>query len=209
MLDNTKLFYDLVAEKTANEWYDNELLLKTIQDFMKHLPENPKVLDLGCGPGHESMRLYKCGARVMGIDFSSESIKIAKERCPQCNFKELDFRNLDHRIGEFDGIFANASLIHIAPKEMNNVLSKISNVLKDGGYVLVTLIEGEGIHDEWSNMTVAGRKLRRTVYCYKKESFIDKARHYNLEYISKGVLDESLLVYGWRAYIFKKTNQKN
>lgn len=206
MSDNTKLFYDLVAEKTADEWYDNDLLLKTVEDFMSYLPDNPKVLDLGCGPGHESMRLYKCGARVVGVDFSSESIKIAKERCPQCNFKELDFRSLDHRIGKFDGIFANASLIHIAPKEMNNILKRINNVLKNNGYMLITLIEGVGVHEEWSNMTVDGKELRRTVYCYKKENIINKAKKHSFEYINKGVLDESLLEYGWRAYIFKKIN---
>ncbi|MTI61207.1 MAG: class I SAM-dependent methyltransferase [Firmicutes bacterium] len=207
MPDNTKLFYDLVAEKTADEWYDNDLLLKTIEDFMNYLPDKPKVLDLGCGPGHESMRLYHCGARVVGVDFSSESIKIAKERCPQCNFKELDFRNLNHNIGKFDGVFANAFFIHIAPEEMNNILNRVNNVLKDNTYMLITLIEGEGIHEEWSNMTVAGKKLKRTVYCYKKESIINKAKSYSFEYINEGFLDDTLLEYGWRAYIFKKSEQ--
>lgn len=77
MENEIKLFYDLTAKKTADEWYKEEILMPTIQDFMKLLPKNPRVLDLGCGPGHESMRLNRAGAKVVGIDFSEECIAIA------------------------------------------------------------------------------------------------------------------------------------
>jgi len=45
-----------------------------IQEFVSLLPHNPRVLDLGCGPENESMRLHYAGADVLGIDFSKECI---------------------------------------------------------------------------------------------------------------------------------------
>ena len=102
MEDNTKRFYDLTAEQTADEWYENDILMPTILDFLSLLPERPKILDLGCGPGYESMRLASVGAEVIGVDFSPECIRVAKERCPQCRFVLVDFRHLDRSFGEFD-----------------------------------------------------------------------------------------------------------
>lgn len=61
MRGEIRLFYDLTAEETADRWYKEEVLKPTIQDFISLLPKHPKVLDLGCGTGHESMRLAQAG----------------------------------------------------------------------------------------------------------------------------------------------------
>ena len=55
MDDETRLFHDLEAERIADEWYANDVLVPTIQEFLSLLPDKPKVLDLGCGPGYESI----------------------------------------------------------------------------------------------------------------------------------------------------------
>jgi len=65
-----KIFYDLTAERTADEWYKEEILKPTILDFVSLLSDHPRILDLGCGTGHESMRLASTGADVLGIGFS-------------------------------------------------------------------------------------------------------------------------------------------
>jgi trans-aconitate methyltransferase len=92
--DDTKRFYDATADKVADEWYPNDVLMPTIREFLSHLPPKPRVLDLGCGPGHESMRLTSAGARVFGLDFSDECISVARQRCSQCQFEVADFRDL-------------------------------------------------------------------------------------------------------------------
>jgi len=99
------------------------------------LPEKPRVLDLSCGSGYESMRLASAGAEVTRIDFSYECIKIARERCPQCQFELMDFRKLDSRFGKFDGIFASGSLIHTKPADLPNVLKRVAGALDEGGNI--------------------------------------------------------------------------
>jgi len=129
MNDGIKAFYDATAQFTADEWYPNDLLLPSIVDFISLLPEKPLVLDLGCGPGHESKRLSKAGAIVTGIDFSEKCIAIAKQRSPECNFIVGDIRSLKNDIGIFDGIFACASLIHISRNELTLVFKNIGTIL--------------------------------------------------------------------------------
>ncbi len=73
-------YYDATAGETAKEWYPNTVLLPTLRELVALLPKRPRVLDLGCGAGYESMRLHSLGAEIVGIDFSPESIK----RTPPC-----------------------------------------------------------------------------------------------------------------------------
>ena len=85
-MGDVERFYDLTAERTAREWYPNDILLPTQRELMALLPPRPRVLDLGCGPGYEAMRLHSLGADVTGVDISSESVRIAQERNPACRF---------------------------------------------------------------------------------------------------------------------------
>jgi 2-polyprenyl-3-methyl-5-hydroxy-6-metoxy-1,4-benzoquinol methylase len=201
-MNEIKTFYDLTAEQTADEWYANDILNSSVLDFVKRLPKHPKVLDLGCGPGHESMRLAGAGADVVGVDFSEECIKAARERCPGVIFEVLDFRELDQRFGTFDGVWACASLIHIEPEALPDVLRRTAAVLKRNGYLIVMVMTGEGILEEKSNLEVDGRKLRRTVYGYTRESFTAIAEKAGFDFVSEGYLDPSISARGWESYIY-------
>lgn len=206
MQNDIKLFYDLTAERTADEWYKEEILKPTILDFISLLPDHPRILDLGCGPGHESMRLASTGADVVGVDFSKECIRIARERCPRCKFDVLDFRQLDLRYGKFQGVFACASLIHIEPEILPDVIRRIRNILADNGYLAILVQDGEGIDISKSLLEVDGRKLQRTVYCYTKDNLVSISNEGGLKFIRSGYLDNRLIEYGWRNYIFGIAN---
>lgn len=209
MKNDIKLFYDLTAEKTADEWYEEELLKPTIVDFVSLFSYKPDILDLGCGTGHESMRLAKTGANVVGIDFSEESIKIAKERNPHCKFEVKDFRFIDESIGKFDGIFACASLIHIAPEEISDVMNNISNILKDNGLISIIIVDGEGIKEDWSLLEVDGKQLRRTFYLYSKERILKETKRVEMKLVREGYLAPKLTEYDWKNYIFKMNKKEN
>lgn len=201
MDEETQLFYDLTAEQTADVWYANDVLMPTIKDFLSLLPDQPRVLDLGCGPGYESMRLHAAGADVVGVDFSAESIRIARERCPQCRFFELDFRRLDDRWGTFDGVFASASLIHISPEEFSAVLEGIARLLDDQGKLMAIVRDGEGMRE--SRPEVDGRALRRVIYLYSKER-LESLASSSFRAVREGYLAPEVFDDGWRCYILEK-----
>ena len=200
MDDETKLFYNLTAQKSADEWYENYMLMPSIEEFVALLPENPKVLDLGCGGGYESMRLTKAGAQVLGVDFSEESIRIAKERCPEANFELIDFRQLEGaNLGRFDGIFACASLIHISQEELPGVFAQIHGILKGNGFVIAIVRDGEGIWEGWPE--VDGQKIKRIVYLHSIDTLTVAASGF--KYVKQGYLAPELIENGWRSHIFQ------
>jgi ubiquinone/menaquinone biosynthesis C-methylase UbiE len=199
MDSDTKKLYDLTAESVANVWYGKDILMPTLKDLLSLLPPQPQILDLGCGPGHESMRMASLGAQVVGVDFSTECIRVARERCPQCRFEVLDFRQLDRRFGQFDGAFAAGSLIHIRPQEMPDVLERVAQVLTEGGYLMAIVQDGQGVRE--SRPVVQGQELRRSVYLYSREELIRAADRFR--YVRYGYLDYTLGDGGWRCYIFQ------
>lgn len=80
-MKNCKDFYNDTAQMWADNWYGNESLLPYLKKFLNFInKDNPKILDLGCGAGYESMRLKYLGAKVVGIDFSEKELEIAREK---------------------------------------------------------------------------------------------------------------------------------
>lgn len=201
MDDNIK-FYDLKAVSYAEEWYGNDMMLPSIKEFLSILSTKiPEVLDLGCGPGNESMRLQKEGATVTGIDYSSESIKEAQKRNSGITFKEMSYDEIDTTLGEFDGVFSCSSLIHLNKNSLNIVLQKINLVLRLGGVFLVIYRKGSGQiiqhHD------IEGEKIIRTIEQYERETMIEIFERNGYVFLQGGYLDVKLKP-SWDSLLFKK-----
>ncbi|MBN1700160.1 MAG: class I SAM-dependent methyltransferase [Spirochaetales bacterium] len=200
-MNNTKRFYDQNSQKYADEWYSNNSLLLTIRDFLSLFPSHPRILDLGCGPGQESMRLSNENAEVVGIDFSTESIKIAKCKNPNLTFYCMDYFEINTNLGFFDGIFACSSLIHNTEVEIDQILKLITKVLKPNGYFCMIYIKGEG--QRISYPEIDGEKMERIVQLYTAEKMKNIFCRNSFEFSKLGYLDDNLKEY-WENLIFKK-----
>jgi SAM-dependent methyltransferase len=61
-----------------------------------------RLLDVGCGPGGAALVAVGRGAQVAGLDASSDSIQLARERVPQGDFRIGDMERLPWPDGSFD-----------------------------------------------------------------------------------------------------------
>lgn len=97
------------------------------------------ILDAGCGPGTYGIILGEAGARVMGIDISSQAVAVAKERARRkaVNFAPLlgDLESLAARNDSFDVCFCGWVLHHLP--DIRPALSELTRVLKPGGRILI------------------------------------------------------------------------
>jgi ubiquinone/menaquinone biosynthesis C-methylase UbiE len=73
-----------------------------------------QALDIGCGPGVFIARHAQAGAEVVGIDFSEQMIRIAKDRFPEIDFRVADSERLPFEDGTFDLIVGVHILHHLA-----------------------------------------------------------------------------------------------
>jgi ubiquinone/menaquinone biosynthesis C-methylase UbiE len=140
----TKLAYDAVAEGYAENAFAKQWMRGYVEDFCTWVGTPAKVLDLGCGPGHDVALLVARGFEVVGIDVSEKMVKEARKRVPTATFVQGDFRTMDFESETFDAVWSVGSLHHVAKTDLQAVLVKVYQYLKSGGAMFVSMASGEG-----------------------------------------------------------------
>lgn len=188
-------YYDDYSGEWAERWYGDEQLMPYLRRFLAYLPASPKVLDLCCGAGYESMRMQGLGADVVGIDLSQKSIEIAREKNPEIIFHVRDMLKSYADIGMFDGIACIAGLVHIEESNLGVAFKNMYEVLKDGGHLFLVVRDGDEVTE---SVTVDGKEYARKFFCYT----LDKLKQHAQSYFE--FIEEMKSETKWRYYIFKK-----
>ena len=114
------------------------------KDFIKLTDpqKNEIILDAGCGTGKYTIEIYNAGANVIGIDFCTDMLEIARKKIPQVHFlkynlnKKLPFKNR-----HFDKITCGQTLKHI--KNLKPALRELNRLLKPEGKLIFSVTHPE------------------------------------------------------------------
>lgn len=141
LLNKVKEDYNEIAsefsETRKRPWPEFELFKKYADSF----GPKAKILDVGCGNGRLAHALHTPGLKLdyVGVDNSTELIKLAKELNPEVEFKHGDILEIPCPDKSFDIVFAIAVLHHVPSKKLQlQAMSEIKRVLKKGGIAIVT-----------------------------------------------------------------------
>jgi SAM-dependent methyltransferase len=100
------------------------------------------VIELGCGDGRDAAVILEFSPNLTAIDYSNALIEIAKRSNPEHadRFMVEDILTYEPGTGEtYDNIFAFASLLHLNPAELHEVLHKYTSHLNDGGVFFISM----------------------------------------------------------------------
>ena len=100
------------------------------------------VLDLGCGPGRDLLRFRALGHEAIGVDGCQAFVDMARADSG-CEVWCQDFLALDLPAARFDGVFANASLFHVPPGALADVLARLRHSLKPRGVLFSSNPRGD------------------------------------------------------------------
>ena len=100
------------------------------------IKQNSKVLDLCCGSGDlgKIIKKYHPTCDVVGVDFSSKMLEIARQKNPDITYWEMDATNLPFEKNSFDYIVMGFGLRNIPEK--NKSLEEVYRILKNNGKFL-------------------------------------------------------------------------
>lgn len=121
-------------DENAKEFFDgtvNADMSSHHEEFLKLIPKNSHVLDCGCGSGRDAKIFKSLGYEVTAIDGSLEMCRLASE-FSGVNVKHMQFQEIEFD-DEFDGIWASASLLHVPSSEIDDVLNRLKQSLKEDG----------------------------------------------------------------------------
>jgi SAM-dependent methyltransferase len=111
------------------------------------------VLDYGCGIGTLAEHLLRAGARVAGLDASSDSVDRANERLRYYNgwlgAFVADAGSGARELGPFDIVTCLEVVEHLDDTALPAVLGDIRHLLKPGGTAIFTTPNNEKLEDNF------------------------------------------------------------
>lgn len=148
IVDRTIEYYEKNAEAFVESTVNADMN-NLYAPFEKYLFPKCTILDIGCGSGRDCKYFLEKGYIVTALDPSAEMCaythKISGITALHLRAEEIEF------VGEFDAIWACASLLHVRKNDMEQVLCRCRDALKCNGIMYASWKYGE------SQRTIAGR----------------------------------------------------
>ena len=129
-MNQTSNYYNQHAQAFFENTYQVEME-SLYAPFLRYLPEQALIRDLGCGSGRDTLAFKKKGYQVEAIDYSAELVKKARE-LTNIEVRQQSFYDLAEN-NKYDGIWACASLLHCERDRLTEVLGLIFKALKLNG----------------------------------------------------------------------------
>ena len=142
-IDTTKMTYDKLATWWGINLNETLPLQRQFMELRQLVPRGT-VLDAGCGTGRDTTNFINHGYDAIGADFSDGMLEEARRRHPTVPFVRMDLRSLTFKENTFDAVWSCGSMHHIPKSSADTVLSGFNRVLKVGGVLFVTVVEGHG-----------------------------------------------------------------
>ncbi|MBG84961.1 MAG: hypothetical protein CMJ40_10525 [Phycisphaerae bacterium] len=163
----TILTYEGIADYYATV-EDDPILRSSIRKLLGKPSQTNRILELGCGPGIDANALKRAGHEVVAIDLCEAFINRSRMRFPEVDFQLMDLRNPEFDAESFDGILSMASLVHVLPEELPDVIRRCRRLLRPGGRLVVwnsdsTVVDHYDVPD-WGN--ASSRYLR--MWCHDR-----------------------------------------
>lgn len=152
-------------------------------EFLKTLPRDIRILEVGANVGNQLLCLQKMGfTDLTGVELQEYAVELAKKRTKGITFLQGSAFDLPFGDGAFDLVFTSGVLIHISPTDIGAALKEIHRCTKKyiwgfeyfaQNYTEVTYRGNEDLLwktdfakqylDTWSNLTlVQERRFKYT-----------------------------------------------
>lgn len=127
--------------------------VEVIDEFLGRLQPGASVLELGAGAGQAAQYVMERGFPITAMDLSPANVALAASR--GIDTRVGDFTDPAFHGGEFDGVFAMNSLLHVEKRLWKPTIQAIRGSLRRGGIAMIVVwggINHEGtLDDEWTD----------------------------------------------------------
>jgi SAM-dependent methyltransferase len=97
VFNRQRVFWEKTWQEVDERIPEESDEFRDVDRFLRLLPNNAFVVDLGCGDGRHTERIAAAGHQVLGGDYSFEALRVARKTQPEG--VEYTFLNLNDRHG--------------------------------------------------------------------------------------------------------------
>lgn len=145
--------WNKVASLYQDKFMDLDVYNETYDLICHSIPKtNPKLLEIGCGPGNITKYLLskRPDFDILAIDSSPNMIELAKKNTnevrtasnPTAHFEVMDSRQISELNTKFDGIVCGFCLPYLSQKDSEKLILDAYNLLTDNGFIYLSFVEG-------------------------------------------------------------------
>ncbi len=220
-----------LAGKEGNQWNTDEFFAsgrKEIGDLMNYVESlsapvpRKKALDFGCGVGRLTQSLGDHFSEVCGLDIAPSMIQLANkynrhgDKCRYYVNQNDDLKAFDD--GDFDLIYSNITLQHMAPRYSQNYIQEFLRILSPKGLLVFQLPDAPAtLQRRTLRQLVKSRTPNTLLTAYRKLRYdglkpvmqmygVNKNQIVNLIEVSGAdivnIRQEPMGVEGWVSYLY-------
>jgi SAM-dependent methyltransferase len=123
-------------------------LRASVERLASAVGEGGRVLEIGSGSGRDAALMEAVGLRVRRTDVTPGFVALLREQGHEADFLDPLTDDVRSPEGPYDGVWANASLLHVARPDLPVLLARLADVTRRGGHLHVSVKEGLG--EGWS-----------------------------------------------------------
>ncbi|RYC10787.1 class I SAM-dependent methyltransferase [Nocardioides zhouii] len=146
--DETVRAYDLDAVAYAGRTQVSDGVRADLEELAAVLGAGARVLEIGSGGGRDALLMEALGLHVRRTDITPGFVTLLREQGHACDLLDPLVDDLSSPDGPYDGVWANASLLHVRRGDLPVVLRRLAGVTQPGGVLRISVKEGDG--DGWS-----------------------------------------------------------
>ena len=145
--DTVRSYNMIAAEYAAEAAAMPEWVATEIDTFVSDLGGAGRVLEIGSGGGRDALELERRGISVRCTDVSKAFVELLHESGLEADLLDPLTDDLadPRRPGMlYDGVWACASLIHVARQDFGTVAGRLAEATRTGGRLHASVREGDG-----------------------------------------------------------------
>jgi ubiquinone/menaquinone biosynthesis C-methylase UbiE len=150
-------------------------------DHLLKLPEDARILELGCGPAYlwkECSSRIPAGWKITLSDLSSGMLDAAWRNLivtgRAFKFEEIDAQSIPYQDETFDAVIANYMLYHVPDRQ--KAIAEIKRVLKPGGYLFAATVGDNHLMEikEWIRRAINGTRTETFAQPFTLENGLEQ-----------------------------------
>ena len=140
------------------------------REMFLELLAGQRVLEIGCGPGHDGAKFQEVGCEVTAIDLCESFLEYGRQTYPKVVFKCMNLQEPDFPQHAFDGVFGMACFCHVPRENVQDVLRKYYEILEPGGCIFFSHGDSEQVDgyvvEDWGGVDGNAEEM----VCYHRDA---------------------------------------